>query len=150
MHKSLSFLSGLAVASTLLLSSYAVAQSNQAPMNMGYPPPPAMVTPQGGHYPAPQMSQQMMQHMMARQKQKMLDMQEQQKAQAEARQQAMAEEANQNKSSVKGEHCKHHGKKAAMHERMAQRDAHMQRMENSLANIEKLMQEMINLMKSKY
>ena len=119
--------------STLLLSVAVVAQEANTPaepMNMRYGNPPVMPMYQGGHYPAPPMNPQMMQQMRAQQQKKMQEMHEQRQAAADAKKQAAMEQLSE--------------KQAQQH------DGHMAQIEKSLANIEKLMQEMIDLMKSRY
>jgi len=97
-----------------------------------------------GHYPTPPMNPQQMQQMMAAQQQKMQEMQAMQQIEAEARKKAMENTAQQQMPKPKS--CHHD--KGMMSKRMQEKQAHMQRMEKSLANIEKLMGEMLNLMKS--
>ena len=125
------------------LSFSALAQDN---MIYGQPPVP-------GHYSAPPVNPQMMQQMMAAQQQKMQayqqqmqEMQAQQQAEVKAQQNAMQQPAAMPAKHHKGMGCHHD--KAGMKQAMQDKQAHMQRMEESLKNIEKLMQEMLNLMKA--
>lgn len=153
MYKNRSLLAGLVVSSAILVSANAVAQDGYMPGPMMYGQPQGMNAPmqepQGGHYPAPPMNPQMMQQMMANQKQRMQEMQARQKADAAAQKPARLAESKQQVQDGNPVNCKHHGKKAGMHGMMQHKQAHMARLEKSLANIEKLMQEMITLMKSK-
>ena len=157
--------------SGFILAGQAFAQDMQPAAPIMYGTAPAMTASQSGHYPAPPMSPQMMQQMMTKQQQQMQhmqklqqqrqteaqaqqqqmqEMQKQRQAEAGSQQPPMAKQAQQQRAGSYKKNCKHHEKKLEMQQaRRAKKDAHMQRVEKSLANIEKLMQEMITLMKSR-
>ena len=131
----------------ILLSSQAFAQNgmNGGPMMYGQPMMPNMG---GNQYPAPPMNPEMMQRMMEQQQKKMQQMRAMQQAEMASQKKAMmAEQGKQKKA------CHHKGKageyKKHREAQMKMKQEHRQKMEQSLANIEKLMQEMLTILKSK-
>jgi Mg2+ and Co2+ transporter CorA len=123
------------LSSVLLLSGPLLAQNGMAPgpMMYGQPPVPAM---QQGQYPAPPaMSPEVMQRRMEARQKKMQEMHAKHQSERQAQKQEM-------RSQQQAE------RQAHRQEMMKQKQEHMKRVEERLANIEKLMQEMLNLMKA--